>query len=53
MWRQPNQRRWLEAIASLDQRFQQGEISEPDYRSQREELKRSLLKIALREARGV
>ena len=53
VWRQPNQRKWLEAIASLDQRFQKGEISEPDYKSQREGLKRSLLRIALKEARGV
>ena len=53
VWRQPNQRRSLEAIASLDLRFQKGEISEPDYSSLRDELKRSLLRTALKEARGV
>ena len=38
----------VEAIASLDDRYEQGEIEEREYRQQREDLKARLLQVALR-----
>ncbi|MFQ5934363.1 MAG: carboxypeptidase-like regulatory domain-containing protein [Dehalococcoidia bacterium] len=49
--RQPAQRRWLEAIARLDEGFERGEIKREDYVVQREELKRSLLRLVAKDAR--
>ncbi|MFQ5875499.1 MAG: carboxypeptidase-like regulatory domain-containing protein [Dehalococcoidia bacterium] len=49
--RQPVQRRWLEAIARLDESFERGEVLEEDYSSRREELKRALLRQVVKDAR--
>ena len=49
--RQPAQRGWLEAIARLDESFKQGTIAKEEYIAQREELKRTLLGLAIKDAR--
>ncbi len=51
--RQPAQRRWLEAIARLDESFQQGEVPREEYTTRREELKRTLLSLAIKDARSL
>ena len=49
--RQPDQHQCLEAIAKLDERYEHNAITEEEYRAQRQDLKRTLLNLAVKQAR--